>query len=79
MIMINNEWEQVEDINDIVRICSENISYEFSKTVESVMTTLENEYKYQIEFLEDEIQDLEDEITALNEDVLYWQEAYHNK
>ena len=36
MILINNQWEFVNDIYDVLRICEENISDEFAKKVEEI-------------------------------------------
>lgn len=36
MILINNQWEFVNDIEDVLRICAENISDEFAKKVEEI-------------------------------------------
>lgn len=33
MILINSNWEMVNDIDDVLRICAENISDEFAKEV----------------------------------------------
>ena len=36
MILINNQWEMVNDIYDVLRICEENINDEFAKKVEGI-------------------------------------------
>lgn len=36
MIMINGNWEQVEDLSDVLRIVSKNIGYEFAQKVEEI-------------------------------------------
>ena len=41
MIMINGNWEQVNDLSDILRIVSENISEEFAQKVEEICSELE--------------------------------------
>lgn len=43
MIMINGNWEQVNDLSDVIRIVSENIGDEFAKKVEQI---IEENYKY---------------------------------
>lgn len=47
MIMINGIWEQVKDMSDIIRIVSENISYEFANEVEKIYRNLIEEYYYE--------------------------------
>ena len=46
MILINNQWEFVNDIYDVLRICEENISDEFAKKVKEIWrkTTEDMEY-----------------------------------
>lgn len=36
MIMINETWEQVKDLSDVLRIISENIGSEFAQKVEEI-------------------------------------------
>ena len=36
MIMINENWEQVKDLSDVLRIVSENIGSEFAQKVEEI-------------------------------------------
>ena len=36
MILINNQWEFVNDIYDVLRICEENIGDEFAKKIEGI-------------------------------------------
>lgn len=42
MIMINENWEQVKDLSDVLRIVSENIGDEFAQKVEEIF----KDYKY---------------------------------
>ncbi|MCM1232311.1 MAG: hypothetical protein NC489_19485 [Ruminococcus flavefaciens] len=44
MIMINENWEQIKDLSDIIRIVNENIGYEFAQKVEEIF----EEEKYEI-------------------------------
>ena len=36
MIMINENWEQVKDLSNVLRIVSENIGSEFAQKVEEI-------------------------------------------
>ena len=36
IILINDNWEQVKDLSDIVRIVEENIGFEFAREVERI-------------------------------------------
>ena len=49
LIMINGNWEQVENMSDVIRIVSENISYEFANEVEKIYRNLIEEYYYEHE------------------------------
>lgn len=55
MIMINGNWEQVNDLYDIVRIVKENIGDNFAQKVEEIF----NDNEYKIEDLEIRISELE--------------------
>ena len=41
MIMINGNWEEVNDLSDIIRIVNENIGYEFAQKVEEILSDYE--------------------------------------
>lgn len=65
MIMINENWEQIKDLSDIIRITKENIGYEFSQKVKEIFE--DNECK--IEELEMDISELrlkEDHLKNIN-------------
>ena len=36
MILINNNWEDIQNINDVVRLVEENMGSEFAKTVKKI-------------------------------------------
>ena len=36
IILINDNWEQVKDLSDVVRIVEENIGFEFAREVEKI-------------------------------------------
>ena len=60
MIMINNQWEQVKDLDDIYRITSELICKEFADKVKSLFKQDDKIYD-----LECEVEDLETENISL--------------
>lgn len=65
MIMINGNWEQVNDLSDIIRIAAENIGDEFAQKIKEIFE--DNECK--IEELEIDISELrlkEDHLKDLN-------------
>lgn len=43
MIMINEDWEQVKNLSDVLRIVSENIGGEFAQKVKEI---IEENYEY---------------------------------
>ena len=63
MIMINGNWEQVKDLSDVLRIVSENISYEFAKKVEEI-------FNAQITDTNEKINDLFIEVLDLTGDLI---------
>lgn len=60
MILINNNWEQVKDLSDIVRIVEENIGYEFAREVERICGEPGIEIAEENIKLEDQVTDLKD-------------------
>lgn len=63
MILINNNWEYVNDIHDVIRITSECISEEFGRRVNEIFENLTEE----IEHLEYRIDDLESQVSECEE------------
>ena len=69
MIMINGNWEQVENLSDIYRIVSENIGDEFAKKVEEICgeTILKDELIETIQRLKNENEDLKQRCNDYND------------
>ena len=65
MIMINNEWQQVETIEEIQRIVAENLSEELAAQIESFLPEhSDNEYwdlECELNDVQNELENLEDE------------------
>lgn len=59
MIIINNQWEQVKDLSDVIRIVKENIGDEFAREVEKICGEPSEELQARINELERELEDLE--------------------
>lgn len=71
MIMINENWEQVKDLSDVLRIVSENIGNEFAQKVEGIFGEPSENYMYQkLENEKDELEqrcnDYDDILESLN-------------
>lgn len=73
MIMINRNWEQVNDLSDIIRIVKENIGDEFAQKVEEICGEPSEELfadfqklKYEKEELEQTYNDYDDILTSLD-------------
>ena len=60
IILINNNWEQVNDLSDVIRIISENIGLDFARKVEEVCDDSK-----EIDRLEERIYDLKSKIEDL--------------
>lgn len=59
MIIINESWEQVKDLSDILRIISENIGDEFARKVEEICGEPTEELFIALQKLENEKEELE--------------------
>lgn len=59
MILINNQWEQVNDLSDVLRIIKENIGDEFVREVERICGEPSVELQERFYKLESELEDLE--------------------
>ena len=59
MIMISENWEQVKDLSDVIRIVSENIGSEFSQKVEEICGEPSEELFAAYQKLENEKNELE--------------------
>lgn len=76
MILVQNNWETVKDINDIVRIIREYYSEDLSKVLENIIwetnTNVITELEKECDSLESENHDLQgyvDELEDENEDL----------
>lgn len=58
MILINNQWEQIKDLSDIVRIAKENIGDEFAREIEKICGEPSLELRQKISELEDKVDEL---------------------
>lgn len=59
MILINNQWEQIDNLFDIVRIVKENIGDEFAREIEKVCGKASKGLEERIYELESELDDME--------------------
>lgn len=59
MIMINGNWEQINDLSDIVKIIKENIGDEFARKVEEICEEPTEELMAALQKLKSENEDLE--------------------
>ena len=59
MIMINENWEQIKDLSDVIRITSENIGGEFAQKVEEICGEPSEELYAAYQKLENEKDELE--------------------
>lgn len=67
MIMINKQWEQVNDLSDIVRIVKENIGDEFAQKVEEIFNIQEEKLTQEIYDLENQVDDLQEKVDDCND------------
>ena len=73
MIYINNHWEQVNNLQDVIRIVGEYYNDELAKIMEGLIPEHTDDEYYDLEFeisnKEDEIIGLENEIDNLQSEV----------
>ena len=62
MVLINNNWEQIKDLSDIIRIVKENIGDEFAREVERICGEPSEDLELRIIQLESKIEDIETQI-----------------
>lgn len=67
MILINNQWEQINDLSDVVRIVKENIGDEFAKEVEKICGEPSLELEKQNFILENKINNMEGKLKGIRE------------
>lgn len=59
MVLINDNWEQIKDLSDVLRIVKENIGDEFAREVEKICGEPSEELQARFYELESELEDLE--------------------
>lgn len=67
IILINNNWEQVKDLSDIVCIVEENIGYEFAREVERICGEPSADLELEIIQLESKIEDMKTQTNDYND------------
>lgn len=67
MVFINDNWEQIKDLSDVVRIVKENIGDEFAREVERICGEPSLELEEQNFILENKIDNIEDRIKGIRE------------
>ena len=67
IVYINNNWEQVKDLSDIVRIVKENIGDEFTREVERICGEPGADLELRIIQLESQIEDMETQTNDYND------------
>lgn len=59
MIQINGVWETVEDIDDLFRIATENVGYEFAHVLKRIYISKDEDFREEVCSLKSEIDELE--------------------
>lgn len=67
MILINNQWEQIKDLSDAIRISKENIGDEFAREVERICGEPSLELEEQNFILENKINNIEEKLKGIRE------------
>lgn len=70
MILINNEWYNPKDLQDVLDIIREEFSYDLAHKLDELIQSLRNELKDENDYdLGCQIDDLNNEISSLEDDI----------
>lgn len=73
MILINDNWEQVKDLQDVSNIIRENYNYELADKLDSLISEQSDEKCYRLECELDELymqnSSLEDDVAVLESNI----------
>lgn len=69
MILINNEWYNPKDLDDVSKIIRELFSYDLADKMDELIKKIEVDSNMILELARDEIDDLKDYIDSLREDI----------
>ena len=65
MILIKEQWYDVRDLADVVKLVREEFNYELADRIEELVDELKSDH-------ESDMRDLQDEVKELNEEIDYW-------
>jgi hypothetical protein len=72
MILINNEWEQIDNLENIKKYISENIDNDLSNELDNIIESIKNHYEdkieeieYEKELTENSLYDYEDKLDRI--------------
>lgn len=68
MILVNNNWEEVRDLQDVSRIIRENYNYDLADELDKLIPEHADEEYYD---LESQLSDKDFEISTLEDDISY--------
>lgn len=71
-VMVNNQWEFVNDVDDLKRVIEENLGREIASCIDEIDLNWKDKYdelNYQYEELEDKNEDLDNECDSLQEEI----------
>ena len=69
MILINNEWHNPKDLDDVSKIIRELFSEELADKMDELVKVNDREYEDKLEWKDTEIDDLNEEISNLMNDI----------
>ena len=65
MILIKEQWYDVRDLGDVVKLVREEFNYELADRIEGLVDELKSDH-------ESDMIDLQDEVKELNDQIEYW-------
>ena len=65
MILIKEQWYDVRDLDDVVKLIRKEFNYDLADKIEELVDELKSDH-------EADMRDLQDEVKELNEEIDYW-------
>ena len=65
MILIKEQWYDVRDLDDVVKLIRKEFNYDLADKIEELVDELKSDH-------ESDMRDLQDEVKELNEEIDYW-------
>lgn len=69
MILIKEQWYDIGDLNDVVKLVREEFNYDLADRIEELVDELKLDYESDMRNLQDECDDKDDRIITLEDEI----------